>query len=96
MNRCHLVIRQRRVRFTPLRGNRTISYEESKPSVDVYSWSPAEGGGLHHAARLRLSDPDIPDILIQEPLTAISNERAQREQSERRADEIRASLGTRR
>jgi hypothetical protein len=92
MNRCRLVIERRHVRFTPLRGGKVVSYEEAAPSVDVYSWSPAEGGGLHHAARLRLSNPDIPDILIQEPLSAISNESAEREQSARRAESLRASL----
>jgi hypothetical protein len=96
MNRCRLVIERGRVRFTPLRRRKVISYEEASPAVDVYSWSPPEGGGCHHAARLRLSNRDIPDILVQEPLTAIANEDAEREQSARRVEAIRSSLGIRR
>ena len=91
-NRCHLLIEHGRVRFMPLRGTKMIVYEERNANVDVYSYPPAEGSGMHHAARLRLSHPNIPDILIQEPLHEISNEAAEREASARRVQTILASL----
>lgn len=91
MNRCHLTIENRQVRFVPLRTKDVITYSENHFQADIYSF-PADGYGMHHSARLTLSHPAIPDILIQDSLRWHASDKYERATAEANLRKIKIAL----